>query len=52
MKLLRLAVEQQNWKLAAHVVVLKAAEALNEGMKPDVKKQEPQGSTPEKSERS
>jgi len=44
MKLLRLAVEKQNWNLAAHVVVLKAAEALKEGTKPDVKK-EPQGSS-------
>lgn len=51
MKILRLAMEQQNYKLAAHIVVLKAAEALKEGMKPDVKK-DPQGSAPGKSERS
>lgn len=44
MKLLRLAIEKQNFELAAHVVILKAAEALKEGVKPDAKKQEPQRS--------
>lgn len=44
MKLLRLAVEKQDWKLAAHIVVLKAAEALKEGAKPNDKGKEPQGS--------
>lgn len=42
MKLLRLAIEKQNYKLAAHIVVFKAAEALKEGTKPNGK--EPQGS--------
>jgi hypothetical protein len=50
MKLLRLAVEKQDWKLAAHVVVYKAAQALIEGAKPDVK--EPQGSPKGQPERS
>ena len=45
MKLLRLAVENQDWKLAAHVVVFKAAEVLTEGAKADAKSQEAQGST-------
>ena len=48
MKLLRLAVEKQDWNLAAHIVVFKAAEVLQSsrknGAKPDVPPQK--GSPP------
>ncbi len=44
MKLLRLALEKQDNKLAAHILVFKAAEALTEGVKADVKGKEAQGS--------
>ena len=35
MKLLRLAVETQNWSLAAHTIVLAAATALKNGDRPN-----------------
>jgi len=47
MKLLTLAVEKQDWNLAAHIVVFKAAEVLQSrknGAKPDVST--PKGSPP------
>ena len=52
MKLLRLAVEKQDWNLAAHIVVFKAAEVLQSrknGAKPDVPTQK--GSPPGQPER-
>jgi hypothetical protein len=53
MKLLTLAVERQDWKLAAHIVVYKAAEVLlsrKNGAKPDVST--PKGSPPGQPKRS
>jgi hypothetical protein len=38
MRLLRLAIENQRWDLAAHTIVLAAAKRINEGDKPDAKK--------------
>ena len=37
MKLLKLAIETQNWDLAAHTLVYGAARVLNNGVKPDAK---------------
>ena len=37
MKLLRLAIETQNWSLAAHTIVLAAATALKNGDRPNDK---------------
>ena len=34
MRLLRLAVENQRWDLAAHTIVLATARILNKGVKP------------------
>jgi len=56
MKLLRLALDTQNWELAAHIVVYEAAKVLTEGVKPTAQKDDPpgclQGSTQGQSERS
>ncbi len=38
MRLLRLAVENQRWDLAAHTIVLATARILNKGDKPDASK--------------
>ncbi len=38
MRLLRLAVENQRWDLAAHTIVLATAKRLNNGEKPHVNK--------------
>ena len=38
MRLLRLAVENQRWDLAAHTIVLATARILKKGDKPDVSK--------------
>jgi hypothetical protein len=38
MRLLRLAVEQQRWDLAAHTIVLATARILNKGGKPNASK--------------
>ncbi len=38
MRLLRLAVENQRWDLAAHAIVLATARILNKGDKPHVSK--------------
>ncbi|MFC1904036.1 hypothetical protein ACFLXJ_04725 [Chloroflexota bacterium] len=38
MRLLRLAVEQQRWDLAAHTIVLATARILDKGVKPDAGK--------------
>ena len=38
MRLLRLAVENQRWDLAAHTIVLATARRLNNGEKPHVNK--------------
>ena len=38
MRLLRLAVENQRWDLAAHTIVLATARILNGGDKPDASK--------------
>ena len=48
MRLLRLAVENQRWDLAAHTIVLATAELLNKGDRPNAgksrqKKRCPQG---------
>lgn len=40
MRLLELAVETQNWKLAAHTIVLATAQVLLKGERPDVKNKE------------
>jgi hypothetical protein len=37
MRLLRLAVKQQRWDLAAHTIVLATARQLKNGRKPDAK---------------
>lgn len=45
MKLLRLAIEHQNWTLAAHTIVLAAATALKRnGDSPDVTTKKEKGS--------
>jgi hypothetical protein len=46
MKLLRLAIEKQDFDLAAHVVVYSAAKLLTEGVTPpkNGKRKSPQGS--------
>ena len=49
MKLLRLAVENQNWKLAAHTIVLATAIVLNNGERPDVTPEEKKRRPPKKS---
>jgi hypothetical protein len=36
MKLLKLAIEKQNWELAAHTIVLATAQLLNKGERPNV----------------
>jgi hypothetical protein len=38
MRLLRLAIENQRWDLAAHTIVLVTAKRLNDGEKPHVNK--------------
>ena len=38
MRLLRLAIENQRWDLAAHTIVLAAARRLNNGDKPNANK--------------
>jgi hypothetical protein len=38
MKLLRFAVEQQRWDLAAHTIVLATVRVLNQGVKPEEEK--------------
>ncbi|MFQ6122581.1 MAG: hypothetical protein ACE5LA_05945 [Dehalococcoidales bacterium] len=38
MRLLRLAVENQRWDLAAHTIVLATARRLNDGEKPHANK--------------
>ena len=38
MRLLRLAIENQRWDLAAHTIVLATARCLNNGEKPDASK--------------
>ncbi len=38
MRLLRLAVENQRWDLAAHTIILATAKVLNEGDKPHASK--------------
>jgi hypothetical protein len=48
MRLLRLAVENQRWDLAAHTIVLATARRLNNGEKPNAngskaKKRRPKG---------
>ena len=40
MRLLRLAVENQRWELAAHTIVLATARILNNGEKPHAKSRE------------
>ncbi len=40
MRLLRLAVENQRWDLAAHTIVLATAGVLNNGEKPHAKRKE------------
>lgn len=40
MRLLRLAIETQNWTLAAHTIVLAAAKTLHKGETPRAKKKE------------
>ena len=47
MRLLRVAVKQQRWALAAHTIVLATAKRLKEGERPDgngeAKKRRPKG---------
>jgi len=40
MRLLRLAVKNQNWDLAAHTIVLATAQVLQKGERPDAKTKE------------
>ena len=40
MRLLRLAIENQRWDLAAHTIVLATARRLNNGEKPNAKRKE------------
>ena len=35
MRLLRIAVENKRWDLAAHTIILAAVRVLNQGVKPD-----------------
>jgi len=46
MRLLRLAVENQRWDLAAHTIILAAARLLNEGDKPHANKNRGKKSCP------
>jgi hypothetical protein len=38
MRLLKFAVKQQRWDLAAHTIVLATVRVLNQGVKPDGRK--------------
>ena len=38
MRLLRLAIENQRWDLAAHTIILATAKVLNDGAKPHASK--------------
>ncbi len=43
MRLLRLAIETQNWNLAAHTIVFATATVLNNGDRPHAKTQKEKG---------
>jgi hypothetical protein len=43
MRLLRLAVETQNWTLAAHTIVLATAQVLKNGERPNAKTKKEKG---------
>lgn len=46
MRLLRLALENQRWDLAAHTIVLATASILKRGDKPHVRKSQPKKEPP------
>ena len=51
MRLLRLAIENQRWDLAAHTIVLATARVLKNGDRPYAKGKEKKGRTKGQSER-
>ena len=52
MRLLRLALENQRWDLAAHTIVLATAKRLNDGDEPHVRKSKEKKRTEGQSKRS